>query len=180
MVQLGEGVEDARRRARLSEIVGFPRRGNARETTIPPSGAGGKGRCGPPVLGRLALSGPAVFDQFGLRLSAFPAPEESAPLMLRVQGVDEDGGAGDGEAGVEPAPARAARSRSCPRGRLQLATGGARKNLRYPCATIRVARSVQTRDLDRQRAWHRAINHHPRYRFSLALYAAHNFDIAAL
>ena len=37
-----------------------------------------------PVLGRLALAGRTVFDQFGLRLPGFPVSEESAPLMHRV------------------------------------------------------------------------------------------------
>jgi hypothetical protein len=76
-----------------------------------------------PVLGQLAFAARAVFEQFGLRLPGFPAPIKSASLINRVQGVNDDGGAGDRQPRSEREPAEAVKQLGFAwRAQLQLTT----------------------------------------------------------
>jgi hypothetical protein len=78
--------------------------------------------------------------------------------MHRVQGVDEDGSAGDRQAGVERAPAKAVEQRGLGLAR-ETGFSQPRAKLGQTCGIhglSAVARNAKTRDLDRQRARHRA------------------------
>ena len=70
-----------------------------------------KEHAAPPVRGRFALAGRVVFDDLGLRLSALASPAEAAAFVDRVQGVDDDRGAGDRQPGLDGAPAEAVEQR---------------------------------------------------------------------